>query len=76
MYLVPGMAHCGGGPALDRFDMLGAVVNWVEQGTPPDAVIATGKAFPVGAIRSAPIPNMPSTRAAATARVLGIFGCQ
>jgi feruloyl esterase len=46
MFLVPGMAHCGAGPALDHFDMLSAVVNWVERGTPPDAVIATGKAFP------------------------------
>jgi feruloyl esterase len=46
MFLVPGMGHCGGGPALDSFDMLGAVVNWVEKGTAPDAVIATGKAFP------------------------------
>ena len=33
MFLVPGMAHCGGGPALDQFDMLSAVVNWVEKGT-------------------------------------------
>ena len=46
IFLVPGMAHCGGGPALDRFDMLGAVVNWVEKGTAPDSIIATGKAFP------------------------------
>ncbi len=46
MFLVPGMAHCGGGPALDRFDMLTAVVNWVEKGTSPDSVIATGQAFP------------------------------
>jgi feruloyl esterase len=46
MFLVPGMAHCGGGPALDRFDMLSAVVDWVEKGTAPDKVIATGKAFP------------------------------
>ena len=46
MFLVPGMAHCGGGPSLDRFDMLTAVVDWVEKGTPPDSVIATGKAFP------------------------------
>jgi len=46
MFLVPGMAHCGGGPALDHFDMLSAVVNWVEKGTAPDAVIATGHAFP------------------------------
>jgi len=46
IYLVPGMGHCGGGPALDQFDMLSAVVNWVEKGTPPEFVIATGKAFP------------------------------
>jgi feruloyl esterase len=46
MFLVPGMCHCGGGPALDQFDMLGAVVNWVEKGIAPDSVIATGKAFP------------------------------
>jgi hypothetical protein len=46
MFLVPGMAHCGGGPALDHFDMLTAVVEWVEKGTAPDAVIATGQAFP------------------------------
>jgi feruloyl esterase len=46
MFLVPGMRHCGGGPALDQFDMLGTVVNWVEKGTTPESVIATGKAFP------------------------------
>ena len=46
MFLVPGMRHCGGGPALDQFDMLGAVVNWVEKGVAPESVIATGKAFP------------------------------
>ncbi|HEV3313069.1 MAG TPA: tannase/feruloyl esterase family alpha/beta hydrolase, partial [Chloroflexota bacterium] len=46
MFLVPGMRHCGGGPALDRFDMLSAVVNWVEKGTAPDEVIARGQAFP------------------------------
>ena len=45
-YFVPGMAHCGGGPSLDQFDMLSAMVNWVEKGTAPSSVIATGKAFP------------------------------
>ena len=45
-YLVPGMGHCGGGPGLDQFDFLGAMVNWVEKGTAPHSVIATGKAFP------------------------------
>jgi hypothetical protein len=46
IFLVPGMAHCGGGAALDHFDMLSAVVNWVEKGTMPDSVISTGQAFP------------------------------
>jgi hypothetical protein len=45
-YFVPGMSHCGGGQALDQFDLLGAMVNWVEKGTAPTSVIATGKAFP------------------------------
>jgi feruloyl esterase len=46
-YLVPGMLHCRGGEAaLDQFDMLDAVVNWVEKGVAPDSVVATGAAFP------------------------------
>ncbi len=47
LYLAPGMGHCGGGAAaLDSFDLLGAVVDWVEKGAAPDSVIATGRAFP------------------------------
>ena len=46
LFLVPGMSHCEGGPALDRFDLLGAVVDWVEQGKAPDYVVATGRLFP------------------------------
>ncbi len=45
-YFVPGMGHCASGPTLDHFDLLGAVVDWVENGKAPDAVIATGSAFP------------------------------
>ncbi len=45
-YFVPGMSHCAGGQSLDQFDLLGAMVNWVEKGTAPDSVTATGKAFP------------------------------
>lgn len=47
IFLVPGMYHCRGGQfALDNFDLLTALVDWVEKGTPPDSVVATGKAFP------------------------------
>jgi hypothetical protein len=46
LYLVPGMAHCGGGKALDDMDALSALVDWVEAGKAPDALVATGAAFP------------------------------
>jgi len=47
IYFVPGMGHCQGGSAsLDRFDMLSAIVDWVEKDVAPDRVIATGPAFP------------------------------
>ncbi|CAN5856276.1 tannase/feruloyl esterase family alpha/beta hydrolase [soil metagenome] len=39
-YMVPGMAHCAGGNAFDTFDLLGPVVEWVEQGKAPAAVVA------------------------------------
>jgi pimeloyl-ACP methyl ester carboxylesterase len=47
LFLVPGMGHCGGGArTLDQFDMLSALVDWVESGRAPDRVIATGKTIP------------------------------
>ena len=39
-FRVPGMAHCGGGPSTDQFDMLTALVAWVENGQAPDSVVA------------------------------------
>ena len=42
LFLVPGMGHCGGGSLTTAsFDLLSALVNWVEQGVPPDTVPAT-----------------------------------
>ena len=46
LFLIPGMTHCGGGPATDDFDMLTAIQIWVEQGKAPDRIIARGKTFP------------------------------
>ncbi len=41
VFPVPGMGHCQGGPATDRFDALGALVAWVEAGQPPDRLVAS-----------------------------------
>jgi pimeloyl-ACP methyl ester carboxylesterase len=40
-YSVPGMGHCAGG-GLERFDVLTAMVDWVENGVGPGAIVATG----------------------------------
>jgi hypothetical protein len=42
---VPNMGHCSGGPATGVFDLLTPLVNWVENGTPPGPINATGVNF-------------------------------
>lgn len=43
-YRVPGMGHCGmGGASTDQFDMLTALVNWVEKAEAPSSVVATAR---------------------------------
>jgi feruloyl esterase len=42
LFMIPGMAHCGGGTGLTRFDGLPALVNWVENGAAPDRIDASG----------------------------------
>ena len=41
VFPVPGMNHCGGGPATDRFDSLGALEDWVIGNRAPDSIPAT-----------------------------------
>lgn len=44
LFVVPGMGHCTGGLSPNRFDLLTAVVNWVEKGETPQGLIAHGQA--------------------------------
>jgi hypothetical protein len=39
LYLVPGMAHCGGGVGHDTVDWLTPLVDWVERRTEPHAIV-------------------------------------
>ena len=41
LFMVPGMGHCRGGNGPDTWDRLAPLVDWVERGTAPDALIAT-----------------------------------
>lgn len=43
LFLVPSMNHCSGGPATDQFDMLSALVRWVEEGDAPEEVSASAR---------------------------------
>jgi feruloyl esterase len=53
---VPGMGHCRGGDALDTFDPVTAIINWVEKKQPPEFLLASGQKFPG---RSRPICAYP-----------------
>ena len=57
------MDHCSGGPSTDQFDMLTALVNWVEKGQAPDSVIAAarGAGNPAGVNPELP-PGWSATR--------------
>ena len=41
LFMIPGMAHCGGGVGPDRHDPVTAVIDWVEKGKAPDSLIAS-----------------------------------
>ena len=41
LYMIPGMAHCGGGEATSSFDMLAALEQWVEAKKAPDQIPAS-----------------------------------
>ena len=36
--MVPGMAHCGGGPGPDTWERLAPIVEWLEHGTAPESL--------------------------------------
>ncbi|MCE9658894.1 MAG: tannase/feruloyl esterase family alpha/beta hydrolase [Burkholderiales bacterium] len=56
LYLVPGMNHCRGGPSTDQFDLLQPLVEWVEQGKAPAAVMASVRGPGNGAGANADLP--------------------
>ncbi len=41
LYMLPGLYHCAGGEGLVRVDMLTPLMNWVERGQSPDAIVTS-----------------------------------
>jgi feruloyl esterase len=49
VFPVPGMNHCGGGAATDRYDVLASLTQWVEKDKAPESIPAgtgPGSAWP------------------------------
>lgn len=61
VFPVPGMTHCGGGPATTDFDAFGALVDWVEKRVPPARIIATAGAGTPWPGRTRPLCPYPKT---------------
>jgi feruloyl esterase len=77
LFLVPGMGHCGGGEAtLDRFDMLSAVVDWVEKDKAPPSVTATGASFPGRSRPLCPYPQHAHYQGSGNADDATSFECR
>lgn len=62
LFMVPGMAHCSGGPGPDSFDTLSALEGWVERQVAPDAIMATATA-PGATKRTMPLCRFPEQAA-------------
>jgi feruloyl esterase len=41
LFMVPGMYHCGGGTGVSAFDALTPLVEWVEKGVVPQAILGS-----------------------------------
>jgi feruloyl esterase len=77
LYVVPGMGHCAGGAnTFDTFDMLSAVVDWVEQKKAPEALPAS-RHLPTPANRPmCPFPAYPHYKGTGDVAVAASFECR
>ncbi len=75
-YFIPGMGHCGGGPALDQFDLITPIVNWVEKGSAPMSLTATGKSFPGRSRPLCPYPKHAQYKGQGNSEDAANFECR
>ena len=62
--------------ALDRFDMLSAIVDWVEKDKAPDSVVATGAAFPNRSRPLCPYPQHAHYKGSGNSEDAASFECR
>jgi feruloyl esterase len=77
LFLVPGMGHCAGGErTVDRFNMVDAIVNWVENNRAPDQVIAQGASMPGVTRPLCPFPKHPHFDGTGDPNAAASFSCR
>jgi pimeloyl-ACP methyl ester carboxylesterase len=76
LYLIPGMTHCGGGPALDDFDPLSSLEAWVENGVAPEQITAQGKAFAGRTRAMCSYPSYPHYKGSGSIDDAASFECR
>ena len=76
LFLVPGMNHCAGGPALDQFDPLAAMVDWVEKGSAPERITAAGATFPGRTRPLCPYPQQARYSGTGSTEQAANFSCR
>lgn len=59
LFMVNGMGHCGGGPTPASGDLAQAMVNWVEAGQAPSAIMATDTNAITNETRTRPVYPYP-----------------
>ncbi len=76
LFLIPGMTHCGMGPATDQFDALAALENWVEKDQAPTRILARGQAFPNRTRPLCPYPQYASYKGSGNPEDAVNFECK
>jgi hypothetical protein len=64
LYMIPGMGHCSGGVGHDQVDFLSALVQWVENGTEPGALIGAKSSNPADTRLHCPYPRVAAYKGA------------
>ncbi|HKW36547.1 MAG TPA: tannase/feruloyl esterase family alpha/beta hydrolase [Burkholderiales bacterium] len=79
LFLLPGVNHCGGGPGTSTIDAFSPVVDWVENGNAPDAILgtapATGNPFPGRTRPLCPYPAYAKYKGAGSIELAESFQC-
>ena len=58
LFLMPGVAHCGGGIGPDRHDAVSALIDWVEADRAPSSIVAS-KVVDNNVVRTRPLCPYP-----------------